>query len=80
MDTESGITRVSRESRNSRGLARLAGRHWGVVSIRELRMYGYDDDAVRRHVRDGYLHPLYRAVYAVGHPEPPVEGIWLGAV
>jgi very-short-patch-repair endonuclease len=51
-----------------------------VVSIHELRSYGYDDDAVRRHVSAGHLHPLYRAVYAVGHPEPPVEGLWLGAV
>jgi hypothetical protein len=51
-----------------------------VVSIDELRLYGYDDQAVRRHVRDGYLHPLYRAVYAVGHDNLTNEGRWLAAV
>jgi hypothetical protein len=31
-------------------------------------------------VRQGYLHPLYRAVYAWGHPNVPQEGRWLAAV
>jgi hypothetical protein len=31
-------------------------------------------------VRAGHLHPVHRGVYAVGHPNPPVRGRFLGAV
>ena len=31
-------------------------------------------------VRNGRLHPLHRGVYAVGHPNLPLEGRFLAAV
>jgi hypothetical protein len=46
----------------------------------ELRGCGLSYDAVGWRVRKGWLHPLYRGVYAVGHPRPPLEGWFIAAV
>jgi hypothetical protein len=51
-----------------------------VVSIAELRACGLSDSAVHSRVRRGWLHVLHRGVFAVGHPEPPLEGRFLAAV
>jgi hypothetical protein len=51
-----------------------------VLSARELRECGLSKKAVSRRVRNGWLHPLHRGVYAVGHNNPPVEGRFLAAV
>jgi hypothetical protein len=61
-------------------IARLAARQWGVVSLADLRAAGLSANAVAHRVRGGRLHPLHRAVYAVGHPAPPSEGRFLAAV
>jgi hypothetical protein len=61
-------------------VAILAARQWGVVSIAELRQCGLNDKAVWFRVRRGWLHPLYRGVYAVGHANPPLNGRFLAAV
>lgn len=50
------------------------------MSLAELRALGLSDDAVYRRVAKGHLHPLYKRVFAVGHPSPPTEGVWLAAV
>ena len=63
-----------------RAVAKLAARRWGVLSVRELRACGLSKHAVHRRVAKGTLHPLYRGVYAVGHPNPPLEGRFLAAV
>lgn len=68
------------DSRPDVEVARRAGGQWGVLSARELRECGLSKKAVARRVRDGWLHPLYRGVYAVGHPNPPLEGRFLAAV
>src|SRR4051794_15040044 len=68
------------DSRRDTRVARLAARQWGVVSIHELRTCGLSDDAVLARVRAGWLHPLHRGVYAVGHDNPPLEGRFLAAV
>jgi very-short-patch-repair endonuclease/predicted transcriptional regulator of viral defense system len=78
--------RASRAIRNSvdnradQAVAKLAARRWGVLSIRELRACGLTNDAVKRRVDKGTLHRLYRGVYSVGHPNPPLEGRFLAAV
>jgi very-short-patch-repair endonuclease len=61
-------------------IAALAARQWGVVSLDDLRACGLSRDAVSIRVRKGWLHPLYRTVFAVGHPNPPHEGRYLAAV
>jgi very-short-patch-repair endonuclease len=51
-----------------------------VLSFDELRACGLSADAVASRVRNGRLHPMHRAVYAVGHDNPPLEGRFLAAV
>jgi len=61
-------------------VAQLAASQWGVASLEELRQCGLSDDAVRVRVCNGGLHPMHRAVYAVGHANPPLQGRFLAAV
>jgi predicted transcriptional regulator of viral defense system len=63
------------------GLAELASRQHGVVSIRQLRRrLKYSEGAVKREVAAGRLLPLYRGVFAVGHRELSKHGECLAAV
>src|SRR5215211_7250786 len=83
MTAEWHLTRAIRDSDTTRPderVARLAAEQFGVVEIDELAACGLDKDAVARRVRDGRLHPLYRRVYAVGHPNVPTRGRFLAAV
>lgn len=68
------------DTRLDRAVARRAARQFGVVSINELRECGLSYDAVGWRVRKGWLHPLHRGVYAVGHASPPLEGRFIAAV
>jgi hypothetical protein len=61
-------------------LAQVAAEQWGVVDYDDLRRCGFSEDAVLRRVRDGRLHPLYKRVFAVGHPNVSVRGRFLAAV
>jgi very-short-patch-repair endonuclease len=61
-------------------VAQLASKHWGVLSLEELRSCGLTSDAVEVRVRNGHLHPLHRGVYAVGHTNLALEGRLLAAV
>src|SRR4051812_29851262 len=63
-----------------RAVARLAAGSWGVVSRDELVECGLSEKAIRVRVTRGNLHPLYRGVYAVGHRNVAVEGLFLAAV
>jgi predicted transcriptional regulator of viral defense system len=65
--------------RNAR-VAEWAAEEWGVLSLDELRECRLNREAVRRRVESGWLHPLYRAVYAVGHPGVSRQGRFLAAV
>jgi hypothetical protein len=63
------------------GLAELASRQHGVVSIRQLRkLLGYSEAGVSEAVRAGRLHRLAHGVYAVGHTELSIHGECLAAV
>jgi very-short-patch-repair endonuclease len=61
-------------------VARLAGEEWGVLSLDELRACGLTIHGVGRRVRRGHLHVIHHSVYAVGHPNIPLEGRFLAAV
>jgi hypothetical protein len=51
-----------------------------VITTAELRKCGFNASAIATRQRIGWLHPLHRAVYAFGHPNPPWEGQVLAAV
>ena len=63
-----------------RRVSRLAATEWSVLSQAELRACGLGAGAIRVRVRRGWLHPMHRKVYAVGHANPPREGRFLAAV
>jgi hypothetical protein len=48
-------------------LANLAACQYGVVSRRQLRRLGLDDDMVKREIAAARLHRVFRGAYAVGH-------------
>ena len=63
------------------GLAELAERQHGVVSIRQLEAkLGYSRWSVQREVAAGRLHRLHRGVYAIGHRRISAHGRCLAAV
>jgi very-short-patch-repair endonuclease len=61
-------------------VARLAAEEYGVLSLRELRGCGLDDDAVGVRTRRAGLHRVHHGVYAVGHPGLAREARFLAAV
>jgi very-short-patch-repair endonuclease len=63
-----------------RAAARLACCQWNVLTTPELHGCGLNGPAVGVRVRRGYIHPLYRAVYAWGTSNLSLEGHWLAAV
>jgi predicted transcriptional regulator of viral defense system len=70
----------ARPPRDGRGVAALAASQHGVVTVRQLETLGFDAVAVHRRVKDGWLHSLYRGVYAVGHSSISMRGRYLAAV
>lgn len=63
-----------------RQLAALAARQDGVVRLAQLRALGYTTRAVQLRREHGWLIPLYRGVYAVGHARLSPTGRRLAAV
>jgi hypothetical protein len=61
-------------------IARLAANQYGLATLAQLRALGLDHRAVSKRVKDGRLHRIHRAVYAVGHAALAREGEWLGGV
>jgi very-short-patch-repair endonuclease len=59
------------------GVAGLAQRQHGVVSMAQLRALGLERGAIEWRLRRGRLHRVHRGVYAVGHRRLAVRGrLW----
>ncbi|MET0558505.1 MAG: AbiEi antitoxin N-terminal domain-containing protein [Solirubrobacterales bacterium] len=68
-------------SEGSVSLSALAERQHGIVSIRQLLTHlGYSRSTVARAVASGWLVPMHRGVYAVGHTAISRHGHSLAAV
>src|SRR5437764_5586205 len=63
-----------------RGIARIASRQHGVITIHQLLAAGLTRQAVTRRVRRGTLHREFRGVYRVGHRAPSTEARYMAAV
>jgi very-short-patch-repair endonuclease len=73
---------MSRKSGPQRpgSVAELAERQHGVVASRQLYSLGFSEGQLRSRVDAGWLHPVHRSVYAVGHSGLTQEGRWMAAV
>lgn len=60
--------------------AELAERQHGVISTRQLRALGLSDRQIAARMTAGWLHPLFRGVFAVGHRRLTQHGSWSAAV
>jgi very-short-patch-repair endonuclease len=58
----------------------LAGRQHGVVSRHQLRKLGLSDSAITARAKSGYLQPLFRGTFAVGHTAISRQAQMLAAV
>lgn len=58
---------VARET----SIAALATRQRGVVTAEQLCRAGFNRSAIKRRLRTGYLRPIHRNVYLVGHAAAP---------
>ncbi|HWF56065.1 MAG TPA: type IV toxin-antitoxin system AbiEi family antitoxin domain-containing protein [Solirubrobacteraceae bacterium] len=50
-------------------MARVAARHWGVITLAQLLAIGFTYREVELRVERGWLHRIYAGVYCVGHPQ-----------
>jgi predicted transcriptional regulator of viral defense system len=62
------------------GIAALAGRQHGVVSVAQLISLGLSETAVHQRVEVGRLHRVHQGVYTVGHSLLSVHGRFMAAV
>lgn len=63
-----------------REIGKLAEPQHGIVTRRQLRELGFAESAIDRMIRSGWLIPLHRGVFAVGHGNVSIEGRWMAAV
>ena len=60
--------------------AAVASAQWGVISLRQLRDCGFSKSAVNRWRWEGRLHTVHRGIYALGHPNVPIEARLVAAL
>jgi predicted transcriptional regulator of viral defense system len=68
------------EPRSEAAIVALAERQHGVVTLHQLQLLGLGKGAVAKRAREGRLHRIHRAVYAVGRPRLTQHGRWMAAV
>lgn len=61
------------------GIARIAARQHGVVSIAQIQAAGLDKHQVLHRVRTARLHRIHLGVFTVGHAHLSREGRWMAA-
>jgi hypothetical protein len=61
-------------------ISELAERQHGVVARRQLIDLGVSKGSIQHRIAIRRLHPVFRGVYAVGHPRLTQRGWWLAAV
>jgi very-short-patch-repair endonuclease len=62
------MTWISNRARGTTAAATIAARQEGLVTRRQLEACGISDRQQERLVRCGHLHPVFPAVFALGHP------------
>lgn len=62
------------------GIARIAARQHGVVTVSQLEAAGLTRYTVAKRARKGSLHRIHRGVYAVGHSALSLHGRFMAAV
>lgn len=81
--TKPGATvRISsrRQCQWDAGIAVVALRQHGLISLGQLRALGMDESTVHKRVAAGRLHRIHDGVFAVGHAALTVEGRFMAAV
>lgn len=73
------IDRKRRTGNKNHLVARVALRQHGVVSRHQLRSLGLNEDAISDRIASGYLQPVFRGVFAVGHRAIGRQGRLLAA-
>lgn len=64
----------------AREIGELAAKQHGVVARFQLLLLGFTRHTIASRIEGGYLHPLHRGVYAVGHRKLSAEGRTMAAV
>ncbi|MGH2986182.1 MAG: type IV toxin-antitoxin system AbiEi family antitoxin domain-containing protein, partial [Solirubrobacterales bacterium] len=60
-------------------VSELASQRHGLVTLAQVLERGMTPRMVEVRVRSGFLHPMYRGVFAVGHRPTSDEAWWLAA-
>jgi very-short-patch-repair endonuclease len=68
------------DSGGEAGIAQLAARQHGLVTLAQLFEAGLTDEQVRPRVRAGRLHRIHQGVFAVGHPGLTRDGRYMAGV
>lgn len=61
-------------------ISELAGRQHGIASAGQLRAAGMSRNQIAANVRQGWLRPVHRGVYGLGHRPLTWRARWMAAV